>query len=82
MGHYTDSHGIKGFYPDDDADTMWISRATPLSEIIQKIEEKWPGATLDQIWIDADYVQTSHIGYDLYDPTDYDTYLVVRRMKN
>ena len=81
MGHFTDKHGVKGFFPDDDADTMWVSRAKPLSEIITMIEEKWPGVTLDQIWIECEYVQTSHIGYDLYDPTDYDTYIVVRRLK-
>lgn len=81
MGQFVNEHGVRGFFPDDDADTMWISKATPLSEIITKIEEKWPGITLDQICIDAEYVQVSHLSYDLYDPTDYETYIVVRRIK-
>ena len=80
MGHFTDKNGIKGFYPDDDANTMYISSVKPLSEIITMIEEKWPGITLGQILIDTEYVQTSHIGYDLYDAADYDTYIVVRRI--
>jgi len=81
MGYTTDSRGIQNYWPDDSDSSFYIASdwATPLSEILETIKEKWPDTSLDDISIEAMYFHTHCIGYDLYDPGDYTNFLCIRR---
>ena len=69
------------FWPQDTATEMYLASTYDLKEILERIQKKWPGATPEQITIDTDRFQTKCIGYDLYDPSDYTTFIVIRRIE-
>lgn len=84
MGYYkrfgTD---ITDFTPDD-TDTLihldgeWGGQS--LAEILEKIQEKWPGASAENIRISSQKIQTRCIGYDLHDPMDWTNYIIIERI--
>ena len=81
MGYDVRTGGIKTFYPDDTDDCFYIRKSASLSEIYDKAKKKWgEDITLDDINVEAEYIQTDCIGYDLYDPNDYTNYLHVTRI--
>lgn len=49
-------------------------------DIFGRAKAKWPGIRLDQITIEAEYIRTKCLGYDQYDPSDYNTFIVIRRV--
>jgi len=75
-------HTIKTFWPDDTDTTMYIdaSYTHTLADIQQKIEEKWPGTPANCIEITTDEINTDCLGYDLYDPSDYTMFLIIRKV--
>lgn len=80
MGYYTRPDGVKCFEPDDTDNTFYMRGyydGLPLSEILEQTKEKWPNASFDDVNIASEYIQTRCIGYDLYDPSDYDCFLVI-----
>lgn len=79
MAEYLTTSGIRAFTPDDDEDTIYLVYGRPLNEIIEKVNEKWPGTDFSKIEIEAQHIHTYALGYDLYDSSDYDDYIVIRR---
>jgi len=83
MGYTTKTHRFgryQAFWPDDTDHTFYVQEGVmSLAELLEKVKEKWPDVSLDKIDIDAEHIQTDHIGYDLYDASDYTNFIVVRR---
>ena len=81
MGYDVRTGGIKTFHPDDTDDCFYIRERASLSEIYDKAKEKWgDDISLDDIKVEAEYIQMECIGYDVYaayDPVDYTNYLRV-----
>lgn len=85
MGYTFERHAggeIRNYEPDDDEDTLYILSdsfwATSLEEIIERARVKWGSATkIEDLYIKAEYIHTRCLGYDRYDPSDYDCYLVI-----
>jgi hypothetical protein len=72
---------IHRFWPDDDENTIYIAGSESLVEILRRAQEKWPDGTQDQISIEADYIHTDCLYYDLYDSGDWTRFLIVRRLQ-
>ena len=72
---------IRDFHPDDTDTEMYISSDffLDLKELQEKINEKWPGASAENIDITSEYIHTHCLGYDCYDPGDYTNFIVIRR---
>lgn len=86
MGYGTRRGGIGGdirtFWPDD-TDTEFYLDATQIwtqAEIQQRIEDRWPGVSNENIVISAQHIHTDCLGYDLYDAGDYTMFIVIRRL--
>ena len=83
MGYGTRNNGqIKTYWPDDtdtemylDAEQIWTK-----AEIQSRIDEKWPGVSSENIVMSAEYIHTDCLTYDLYDPMDYTTFIIIRRL--
>lgn len=74
-------HGeIERFWPDDDDSTIYICEDATLSEITDKINEKWPGTSLDDIQISSKYIHTNCLTYDLYDSSDWTNFIVISKL--
>jgi hypothetical protein len=77
--------GIRTFWPDDTDTTMYIQTsdtASPtLFELMDKIQDKWPGTSLENITITAEKIHTDCLGYDLYDPMDYTDFILITKTK-
>lgn len=70
-------------YPKDDEETIYIESefsTTPLSELLEKIKEKWGEVDFSKIHIYSEHRHVEHIGYDRYDPSDYTNYIVITRL--
>ncbi|MBI5152958.1 MAG: hypothetical protein HZA36_00630 [Parcubacteria group bacterium] len=66
--------------PKDDENTMYISGEMSFQYLLDRIQEKWPGVSFEDIEISSEYTHVYCIGYDLYDPSDYINYTVIRRI--
>ena len=73
---------IRTFWPDDTDTEMYIdTSSTPvMADILQKIYEKWPDASLINITMEAREIHTDCLGYDMYDPTDYTNFFIITRL--
>jgi hypothetical protein len=58
-----------------DATQTW-----PLSDILARIEEKWPGSSSDRIKISSMEMNTDCLGYDSYDPSDWTEFLIIEKV--
>jgi len=76
---YSKDGSITDFWPDDTDTEMYLDYGTSLSTIMERIKEKWPDATNDQIEISAEHIHTSCLYYDQYDPSDYTNFVVIKR---
>ena len=65
------------YSPQDDANTMYLPYSTNMQTLLELVQAKWPTADLDEVQICTQHIQTSCIGYDLYDSSDYTDYIVV-----
>lgn len=74
-------HTIRTFWPDDTDTEMYLdaSHSTTLAELMEKIDEKWPGASMTNITITAEEIHTDCLGYDLYDAGDYTRFIIITR---
>lgn len=85
MGYSTRNNGqITDFWPDDTADTFYLSTEAfrySISEIMELCQEKWPGITMEEIFIDSQRIHTYCIYYDLHDPSDWTNFLVITRVQ-
>jgi hypothetical protein len=87
MGHGTRrgqlGHTIRTFWPDDTGSEMFIdaTHSTSMADLMQKIYEKWPDASLENITITSEKIHTDCLGYDLYDSGDYTDFIIITRHK-
>lgn len=76
-------HTIRTYWPDDGPDTMYIQVSDcgthTLAALQEMIEEKWPGASAENIQIDCAEIQTDCLGYDLYDATDHTNFIIITK---
>ncbi|QIG65933.1 hypothetical protein phiOC_p291 [Ochrobactrum phage vB_OspM_OC] len=69
-------------YPDDGENHFYLRFDTSLPSIIEKCKEKWgDDIDLDLINISSEYHQIDCFGHDLYDPSDYASFVVVEYEK-
>jgi len=68
------------FWPQDTDTEIYIAGECDMEDILSRISKKWPGAKLSEISIEADYIHTKCLGYDLYDPGDYTKFLLIKRV--
>jgi len=82
MGYGIRSGTIRTFWPDDTDSTIYIATYTSLTleELMDKIDDKWPGASRSNITISSEKIHTDCLGYDLYDPGDYTDFIVITRI--
>ena len=74
---------IEDFWPDDTDTKMYISTEcgpVHMGELIELIADKWPGCTMNEIKMSAEYIHTHCLGYDRYDPSDYTNFLVIEKI--
>ena len=88
MGYGTRDGGIRTFWPDDTDTEIYIAAggmfapAINLGDLlVERIYEKWEGASLNNIEITAEHIHTDCLGYDLYDPGDYTTFIKITRLQ-
>ncbi len=80
MGEYRDSQNIRCFTPDNTDDCLYIDATwhSDLAEIIDKAESYFKrDLSPADIKIQAEWIHTRCLGYDLYDPSDYTAYIVI-----
>lgn len=81
MGYYTNRSGIKKFKPDDTENDLWVWGELDMDELMQSINDHFgDDVKLRELKITSEYIQTSCIGYDLYDPSDYTNFLHITRI--
>lgn len=68
---------INTFTPDDDENTIYLRGEYSLEDLDRIAQDKWPGASMDDIQISTEYIQTDCLGHDQYDPSDYTCFLVL-----
>ncbi len=79
---YTQNGSIKSFWPDDAEDEFYIEREATLADIIEGVRSRWgEDVSFDDIIIESEYIHTDCITYDLYDPSDYTNFILVKRKK-
>ncbi len=85
MGYSTRPNSeIRTFQPDDTDDEFYIAtdwESVGLSEILEKIKEKWPDLALSDVYIEAKHIHTDCLGFDSYDPGDWTNFICVSRKK-
>ena len=69
------------FWPKDTETTKYICGSISFTDLILRIREFWPNAAIimDNFEISTEYIQTSCIGYDLYDASDYTSFIVITK---
>lgn len=75
---------IRDFWPDDTDTMMYIESgysSVKLNDLIEKINEKWPGSKMSDFEISSEYTHTSCLGYDLYDSSDYTHFIVITKVE-
>ena len=83
MGYGTRNNGqIKTFWPDDTDTELYLdaTQVWSLSDIHARIEEKWPGASAENLVISGRSIHTDCLTYDCYDPMDYTDFIIIRRV--
>lgn len=69
-------------YPQDDENNIYVAdhgQHINLAEIINLVSEKWPNIHLSDVIISQEHRHEKCLGYDLYDPTYYQNYIVISR---
>ena len=88
------ANGPDTFWPDDTEDCFYIAASThpTMDEIYSLACDKlrlendrgcsdWMYMNMQSIQIEAEYIQTKCLTYDLYDHRDYTLFLVITRLK-
>lgn len=65
------------FWPDDTHDTLHLTEAN-LETVLERAAEAWPGILPREIAISSEHIQTKCLGYDLYDPSDYTDFILIK----
>ncbi|AUR84706.1 hypothetical protein NVP1063O_039 [Vibrio phage 1.063.O._10N.261.45.C7] len=68
---------VLNYTPEDTDYKFYVLGETYLTCILDQIKEKWGDVDFSCIEIEPENIHTRCLGYDLYDSSDYDDYLVV-----
>lgn len=84
MGNTTAPNGIRNFTPDNTSDTLYIEAGVymtlTLGDILDKVRAHFgDDINFDDLTINAEHIHTRCLGYDLYDPSDYDEFIVITK---
>ena len=81
MGYSTRNNGqIRDFTPDDTKDEFYILGSASMEEIMNRAKQHFGENTwLNDISIRGERIHTRCLTYDLYDPSDYDDYLIISK---
>ena len=73
---------IQDFWPDDTDTVMYIMSEgmTSLAELQERIDDKWPGSSAENIMISSQKIHTHCLGYDLHDPGDYTDFIIIQKI--
>lgn len=80
MGYSFRDNNIRQYWPDDDDKNMYLSTGGNLQQIIEEIQQKWPGEPLTNFCISAEYIHTDCIEYDLFDSMDWTNFIHIERL--
>jgi len=45
--------------------------------LARPILERWPGIKMNEFTLEAEHIQTEHLGYDLYESCDYTNFICI-----
>ena len=83
MGYSTRNNGqIRDFEPDNTPDTLYLMMygGRTIQDISEEIAAHFGSdGNLMDYNISAENIHTRCLGYDLYDPSDYDMYLIITK---
>lgn len=73
--------GIINRYPKDDEFTLYIlsDDATSIDDLLAQAGAHFGECDIRDLYITSEYIHTRAITYDLYDSSDYDNYIVIRK---
>ena len=85
MGYSTRDNGIRTFWPDNTEEEFFLDcqyTTYTFSEILWHAEQYF-GAEFDKdkLHISAEYIHCDCLGYDQYDPGDYNNFIKIRLEK-
>lgn len=77
MGYSTRNNGdIRDFWPDDDADNLYITGSPLLDEIVERARAHFGERfDLNRIIIEPEHIHTSCLTYDQYDGSDWTNFI-------
>lgn len=67
-------------YPTNTPTELYLSQDTSLPDLLERIHEHFGLDDLSKFVLTPEYHHVRCIGYDLYDPFDYECYIVVRKV--
>jgi hypothetical protein len=80
MGEYRATDGTKSFTPDDTPQRLHLNAniSPSVAEIVGLAQNHFgEDVDLDCVSIEAKHIQTSCLGHDVYDPSDYTDFFVL-----
>lgn len=80
MGYFTRDGGIRCYRPDDGANWFYTGSSTSMQDILDAACKRFsitPEEALARIEIEAEYHHVDCLGYDRYDPSDYQNFLKI-----
>lgn len=85
MGHYRPHPSIYplmwNFQPDDTDESFYMLASATYNEIKEKAQEKWGSGGFSDLSITPERIHTRCIGHDNPEDCDYDTFLLIERIK-
>lgn len=80
MGIYKQG-AITNYWPDNDENTLYLGGSMTFSEIMEQIRTHFGECDLSNFTAEGERIHTRCIYFDLHDPSDWDDFLVIRRIK-
>lgn len=79
MGYGTRGKEIRTFWPDDTETKLHLNSEEfrSLADLLEKVNQKWPGVPSERIEISSQKIHTDCLGYDLYDSGDYTDFIIL-----
>lgn len=68
---------IRNFTPVDSEGSFYVLYSVSLADILKLATLKWGDVSLEDVKLEAQYIHTRCLDYDLYDANDFDNYIVV-----
>jgi len=82
MAEYKAHNGTRSFEPDNTPDKLYIETASlfTMGDLIARAEQHFgPDIDPESLSIDAEHIHTRCLGYDQYDGSDWDDYIILTR---